>query len=160
MWHETSGPLILIKNGCSAPLAVGPYLKLECKIKGRFGPSDRNRSLFKGERVMPLALSCNNSHSLWGHWYAHYLRNDVPKVKVRMYVCACTCPLLGTQTLLCSIILFTADSDTHQHHSPSEHWWSAALSHEPLTSTMFDFDQAPFLHFPPQQSLQIKIIHW
>lgn len=33
---------------------------------------------------------------------SHYLRNDVPKAKVGVPVCASTCPLLGAQALLCT----------------------------------------------------------
>lgn len=91
-----SGPLILIRNGSSPPLAVGPYVKQEWK--SRVGLDPVTETTHKGEQLMPLALSCNHLNSFWGHWYAHYLRNAVPKVKAGVLLCMYM-PLLGTQAL-------------------------------------------------------------
>lgn len=37
----------------------GALSERKMKIKGKFGPCNRNHSLFNGEQLMPLALSCN-----------------------------------------------------------------------------------------------------
>lgn len=70
----------------SAPLANRIWSETRMKIKGRFGPCNRNHGLSKGQQAMPVALSCHCSQLL-RHWCAHYLGNDVPKVKVGAPVC-------------------------------------------------------------------------
>lgn len=142
-WPGSTGLLVLIGSGLSTSCSrISSETRM--KIKSRSGPCNRNHRLSKGRQAMPVALSCPCSQLL-RQWCAHYLGNDVPKVKVGAPVC---------------------------RHMPSAGYWGpivlragrSPLWHTSPSFTIWAFGDQLRCHMSlgqhlPQQSPQIKPIH-
>lgn len=75
----------------------------------------------QAERLKPLALSCSHLHR-FGHWYGHYLRNDVPGVKAGECVWVSVCVHMPSARCTGPVVFrhCSQPTDSHRLHSPSE----------------------------------------